>query len=409
MHEAINDELVERAVEVAAPVQQPTIDGQRFAQLVFVWSTHAVNQRRHGGVGRQQIGKHGQQRIADVAHGAAAHIQIKHADKLAVGARVGDERHAARVADLDGRGHGVVRMPAQDGVQPAHARGELQVDIHAVVRQQHDHLGALAARLVNHLLQPFFLNAEGPVRREIRRVRDRRVRKRLPDDGDRHAVQLAQHVRVEYRITKVGGLDVLRDKGDLVLEIVVDHVAHAVGAVGHLPVRGHDVHTQREGGVDHVLAVGPQRGGGALPGVAAVQQQRIGARGAQPLDERGQVREAAHAAVAAGGLGKVERGEGVRGARARRNAVTLEQRVPDQMRRLPGPLRHTEVDAGLAVFDGQQLRVAVGEVQQVDVAEAWHVIAQRIGVRVGQAQAGGCGNRQGLNEFAAVHCLGLFA
>jgi hypothetical protein len=30
-------------------------------------------------------------------------------------------------------------------------------------------------------------------------------------------------------------------------------------------------------------------------------------------------------------------------------------------------------------------------------------------VGVGQAQAGGCGNRQGLNEFAAVHCLGLFA
>ena len=409
MHQPIDDELVERAVEVAAPVQQAAVGGERFAQLVFVRRAHAVNQRRHGRVGRQQIGKHGQQRVADVAHGAAAHIQIEHTDKLAVGARVGHERHAARVADLDRRGHGIVRMPAQDGVQPAHARGELEVDIHAVVREQHDHLGALAARLVNHLLQPFFLNAEGPVRREIRRVRNGRVRKRLPSDGDRHAVQLAQHVRVEHRVTKVGGLDVLRDKGDLVLEVVIDHVAHAVGAVGHLPMRGHDVHAQREGGVDHVLAVGPQRGGGALPGVAAVQQQRIGARGPQALDERGQMREAAHAAVAARGFVEIKPSKGMRGTCTGRDAVTLEQRVPNQMRRLPGPLRYAQVHVGLAVFDGQQLRVAVGEVQQVDVAERGYVVAERIGVRVGQAQAGGCGNRQGLNEFAAVHCLGLCA
>ena len=300
-------------------------------------------------------------------------------------------------------------MPAEDGIQPTHARGELQVDIHAVVRQQHDHLGALAARLVNHLLQPLFLNAERPVGREIGRMRDGRVRKRLPDDGHRHAVQLAQHIRVEYRITKVCRLDVLRDKGDLVLEVVIDHVAHAVCAVGHLPVRGHDIHAQREGGVDHVLAVRPQRGGGALPGVAAVEQQRIGARGAQALDERGQMREAAHAAVTARSLGKVERRERVRGARAGRDAVPLEQRVPHQMRRLPGPLRHAQVDAGLAVFDGQQLRVAVGEVQQVDVAETGYVVAERVSVGVGQTQAGGGGNRQGLNEFAAVHGVLLCA
>ena len=77
---------------------------------------------------------------------------------------------------------------------------------------------------------------------------------------------------------------------------------HSVCTAGHYVC---DV-CHREGGVDHVLAVGPQRGGGALPGVAAVQQQRIGARGPQALDERGQMREAAHAAVAARGLGKVE-------------------------------------------------------------------------------------------------------
>ena len=96
-------------------------------------------------------------------------------------------------------------------------------------------------------------------------------------------------------------------------------------------------------------------------------------------------------------------------ARAGRDTVTLEQRVPDQMRRLSGPLRHAQVHVGLAVFDGRQLRVAVGEVQQVNVAEAWQVIGHGVGVGVGQAQAGGCGNRQGLNEFAAVHCLLLCA
>lgn len=290
---------------------------------------------------------------------------------------------------------------------PRTREASFQVDVHAVVRQQHDHPGALAARFVHPLLQPRFLDAEGPVRREIGRMRDGRVRKRLADDGDRHAVQFAQHVGVEHRVAEVGGLDVLGDEGDLVSEVVVDHVAHALGAVGQLPVRRHDVHAEQERGVDHVLAARPQRGGRALPGVAAVEQQRVRARGAQALDERGQVREAAHAAETARRLGEVERGEGVRRARTRRDAVALEQRAADQVRRLAGPLRHAQVDAGLAVFDGQQLCVAVGEVQQVDVAEARQVVAAGVGgAGVGQVQACGGGHGQRLDEFAAVHRAG---
>ncbi len=82
--------------------------------------------------------------------------------------------------------------------------------------------------------------------------------------------------------------------------------------------------------------------------------------------------------------------------------------MADQVRRLPGPLCHAQVDAGLAVFDGQQLRVAVGEVQQVDVAEARQIVEAgvRVGTGVGEAQAGRGGHRQRLDECAAVHGAG---
>ena len=66
-------------------------------------------------------------------------------------------------------------------------------------------LRALGARLVDRLLQALFLDAERPVRHEVARIGDRRVRKRLADDRDRHAVDRAHHVRREHRIAEVGG------------------------------------------------------------------------------------------------------------------------------------------------------------------------------------------------------------
>ena len=86
------------------------------------------------------------------------------------------------------RRHAVMRVAAEDGVDAAHARGHLQVDVHAVVRQHDDHLRALGARRVDGLLHVLFLDAEGPVGDHVARVGDRRVGEGLADDRDLHAV-----------------------------------------------------------------------------------------------------------------------------------------------------------------------------------------------------------------------------
>ena len=236
-----------------------------------------VDQRGHRGIRGQQIGEDRQQLVAEVGDLAALDVEVEHGEELAVAAGVGDERAPAAVGDDRRRGHAVVRVAAEDRVDAAHARGELQVDVHPVVRQQHDRLRALAARLVDDLLQALVLDAERPVGDEVARIGDRRVRKRLPDDRDRHAVDGPDRVRRKHRVAEVGGLDVLREELDLAGEVPVDDLLHAVGAEREFPVPGHHVDAQQLAGVDHVLALRPQRGGRALPRVAAVEQQRAAA------------------------------------------------------------------------------------------------------------------------------------
>ncbi|MCY1297115.1 hypothetical protein D9M70_465420 [compost metagenome] len=299
-------------------------------------------------------------------------------------------------------------VAAEDGIEPAHARGQLQVDVHAVVRQQHHRLRALAACRVDDLLQVFFLDAEGPVRHEIARVGDRRIGEGLADDGHRHAVDLADHVRIEHRVAEVVGLDVLRQEGDLALEVLVDDLLDAVRAERHFPVRRHHVDAQRQRRIDHVLPLGPERRGRALPGIAAIEQQRAWPARLEPLDQRGEVRKPADLAVAARGLVEIEVGERMRLRRAGADAVVAQQRVADQVRRLAGVVADAEVDVGFAEIHRPQLRMAVGEMQQVDVAEARQVVHRLGGLRgvrvlVGESHAAGAGDGQHLQELASVH------
>ena len=207
-------------------------------------------------------------------------------------------------------------VAAEDRVDPAYAPGELQVDVHPVVRQEHDHQGTLRARRVDVLLERVLLDAERPVGYQVARIGDRRVGKRLPDDGDRHAVRLAQHPWHEHRVGEVGGGHVLRDELDPAAELARDRLLHALGAVGELPVRGHDIDPELALRRDHVRALRPQREPGALPAVAAVEQQRAGALAAYAPEEGREMCEPAHLAVGARRAFEVERGEGVRLSRA---------------------------------------------------------------------------------------------
>jgi hypothetical protein len=121
-HQRIEDDLVEGAVEVAAAVQQPFRDGQLFVEFRQVGRARLVDQRLHVLVGRQQVGEDRQQLVAEVGDLAVLDVEIEHAEVLAVGAGVGDQRLAAGVLDDDRRRHAVVGVAAEDGVDAAHAR-----------------------------------------------------------------------------------------------------------------------------------------------------------------------------------------------------------------------------------------------------------------------------------------------
>jgi hypothetical protein len=308
-------------------------------------------------------------------------------------------------------------VAAEDGVHAAHAAGHLQVDVHAVVAEHHHHLCALAARLVDHLLQVVVLDAEAPVGHHVARVGDRRIREGLADDGHRHAIDRADDVGRKDRVAEVGGLDVLRHEVDLALEVLLDDLLHPLHAVGELPMAGHHVHGQQLARVDHVLRVGPQAGGAALPGVAAVEQQRTRAAGFEHLHQRGQVGKPTHAAIAPRRLLEIQHREGVRLGRPGLQAGSLEQVLAHQVWQLPLHRADTQVDAGLAEPDRLELRVAIGHVQQRDVAEARDVVEgalRLLGVGVGmsaQRHAGHAGGTQHLEELslAQVHGRSVFA
>jgi hypothetical protein len=127
---------------------------------------------------------------------------------------------------------------------------------------------------------------------------------------------------------------------------------------------GHDIHPQQLGGVDHVLAFGPERRRRSLPAVAAIEQQRAGTLRAHALYQRCQVRETADLAVGACGFFEVEIGEGICEARVGADPEVLEHRPADQVRRLAQAVVHAEIDIGLAEISRQQLRVTIGEMHQ---------------------------------------------
>jgi hypothetical protein len=84
---------------------------------------------------------------------------------------------------------------------------------------------------------------------------------------------------------------------------------------------GHDIDAEQFACIDHVLCVGPQRGGRTLPGVTAVQQQRAGARSTGFIDQRLEVGKAADFAVGACSGLEVEVGKCMRFTGTRTNAV----------------------------------------------------------------------------------------
>ena len=318
-------------------------------------------------------------------------IEIEHGQKFSARAGIGDQGLAAGIGDHDGLRHGVVSVAAQNNVDAADPARELQIHVHAVVREQQHGVDALGtAQTVDEFLQLLFADAESPIRRETLGMRDRYVGKCLADDADAKAADLLHHCRLEdaagrgierRRIVECrffGQKDVLRE------ELAFDArqiLPQNFFAIGEFPVAGHGIDAEEVCGLDHVGALRRVGKAAALPQIAAVEQQRTARTGirAQPIDQRFQVGEAAHAAVTLCRLLIIEEGEGVRAAAAWRDAKMLEEGAADQVRRLPAHRADADIDARLTEKNRPQLGMGVGEMQYADIAEPADVVKIVVG------------------------------
>ena len=271
IEQGVQDELIARAIEIAAAVQRAFGHRQLFTELGFIGRADLVDERGHVLVSAQHVGKHRQELVAVVSDLFVLDLEIQHAQKLAIGPGVGHQCLAALVAHNGGHRHPIVGMSSHDGVDATHPAGHLEVDVHAVVTEHHHHLRTLGTRLVHHLLHVLVLNAELPVGDHIARIGNGGVRERLTNDGARHPVDFSDDIGLEHRVAEVVGLDVLRDKVDLAGKVLFDDLFDTLHAERELPVTGHHIHTQELAGIDHVLTLGPQAGARTLPGVSAIQ------------------------------------------------------------------------------------------------------------------------------------------
>ena len=203
------------------------------------------------------------------------HVEIEHPEKLAVRPCIGHQCLAMAILDDARCRYAVMRVAAQYRVDSGHPGGELEIDVHSVMRQQNDRLGPFGTYLGHYSLQFFFLNAERPVGYQMARICDRGIRIRLTDHRDHHAPHSAQCIRRKYGIAEVRSLQVLRQEFDAAFQIVLDNRVHSRRTQRVFPVRAHHVHAQKLAGAHHVLPLCPQGGCRALPGVTTVEKQRI--------------------------------------------------------------------------------------------------------------------------------------
>src|SRR5512132_1454847 len=92
LEERVEDHLVERAVEVAAPPQERLRHGQGLGQPRLVRRPQRADERRHLRVGRNRAREDRDEPVTVTGHPALAHVEVEAAEELAVRAGVDDER-----------------------------------------------------------------------------------------------------------------------------------------------------------------------------------------------------------------------------------------------------------------------------------------------------------------------------
>ena len=323
----------------------------------------AIDQRRHVGVGLDDIRKHGNQLEAVIGDLAAIDLEVEAGQELAV--RSG--RHQQGVFHFDGGGNGVVGMSGQDDVDAGDAGGQFAVDVEAVVAVDDDEIDAGVARFVDPVLELLLFDAERPVRHHVPRVGDRRVGEGLADNRDAHAAPFEDLGVLENVVVPGGVLDVAGEEGEVEH---LDQFLDALGAVGEFPMGRHGVDAQCVHHLDHVLAPRFQRGVGALPGITAVEQQGVvGPLCPDRLDQRRHAVHAADAPAIPGQRRVIVRGHGIGGRAAAAQTEMFEKILARQMWRQAVGVADPDIDRWFAEIKRYKLGVAVGEIKQRDLAQ----------------------------------------
>ena len=257
-HKRIKNDLIECAVEVATAIKRAIGNSQRLGQFLGERRADFFNQSCHFGIGLNEVRKNGQELVAEIADLAVANIKIEHAQKLGIAACIRNQRFAAGILNNDRCRHAIVRVTTKNGIKAANARSQLDIDIHTIMRKQNDNLGPFLPDLVNNALQLAFLNAKSPVGHHVARIGNGCIREGLTNDSHLHAVLLTQGIGRENRVTEIQGFHVLGNKVYFSIEIFFYDFLDAIHAQRELPMPCHDVDAQSQGGIHHVLTIGPK-------------------------------------------------------------------------------------------------------------------------------------------------------
>ena len=363
LEQRLTDEVVEGAVEISPPVKERFGAAEHPVHLRLVRRPHLLDQRRHRGIGVDDIREHGDQLVAVSGDAAAAHVEVEAGQELAVRTR----RHEQGVSHGHCLGQRIVGVRGEYDIDAGDPRGQLAVDVEAVVTEQHDEVDARLAHRVHPLADLVLADAEGPVGDQIPGIGDRRVGIGLADDGDTQSRALEDLHGLEDRLVPGGVPDVAGQERKFQL---ADEFLNPLGAVGEFPVRGHGLDTQRVHGLDHVRALGFQRRIRTLPGIAAVEQNGLaGALGPDRLDQGRHAVEPADPAVVPAKGHEVLAGERVGLGRTLADSIMVEQLAARKVGRKGACGADADVDGRLAEIDGHQLGVDVGEVEKRDPAQ----------------------------------------
>ncbi len=145
------------------------------------------------------------------------------------------------------------------------------------------------------------------------------------------------------------------------------NLVHPVRAQREFPVEGHRVGVEGVHDIDHVLPLGVIAGIAAMPCVAAIQQQCIGAVGTDRIDHGSNPIQSPHTAIAFGQRRKIIISQGIGRGAAVLDAVSAPKIGAGDMRHRAFVVTNTDVDLRLAKIQRFELRMDVRDMDQRDI------------------------------------------